>query len=343
MYSLNVPDTQDLIRYVGIRKKRPIMLWGAGGVGKSRGVHQLAEQDNALLIDTRLSQYDSVDLRGIPNVTHHETVWNVPAVLPFKGVKQFEGVTGPIYWFLDEVNAAQLSVLAVAYQIVLDRRCGEHELMDNVVIIAAGNREGDRGVTTRMPQPLANRFVHVEVVADVKAVGEYFQSIGMPPECIAFLHFRKALLNTYETAIASGDKAFATPRSWETAFDFYRDRATISGAVLNAAMAGTVGTGQANEFLNFVEVWQKVIPISQILADPRKCPLPDEQSMRYAVAMNCSGSMDVKTVDALHTYLARMDPEFVVMAWQLAIKRDAALFTTPAFLQFSKEYRAVFS
>ncbi len=276
-------------------------------------------------------------------MTHGETVWNVPAVLPFKGVKQFAGITDPIYWFLDEVNAAQLPVLAVAYQIILDRCCGEHELMDNVIIVAAGNREGDKGVTTRMPQPLANRFAHVEVVADVNAVGEYFQSIGVPPECIAFLHFRKVLLNTYEAAIKSGDKAFATPRSWEVAFDFYRDRGTVSEKVIRAAVAGAVGVGQATEFLNFVQVWEKVIPIKQILADPSSCPIPDEPSMRYAVAMNCSGSMEEDTVDALHTYLSRMDPEFVVMAWQLAIKRQPKLFTTAAFLKFSKQYRAVFS
>ncbi len=54
MYSLNVPDTMDFIRYVGIQKRRPVMMWGSGGVGKSRLMYQLAEQDKAVLVDTRL-------------------------------------------------------------------------------------------------------------------------------------------------------------------------------------------------------------------------------------------------------------------------------------------------
>ena len=34
-------------------------------------------------------------------------------------------------------------------------------------VLAAGNRETDRAVTARMPSALANRFVHIEVEADL--------------------------------------------------------------------------------------------------------------------------------------------------------------------------------
>lgn len=37
-------------------------------VGKSEGIAQLAAENDAVLCDIRLSQYDSVDLRGFPGV-----------------------------------------------------------------------------------------------------------------------------------------------------------------------------------------------------------------------------------------------------------------------------------
>ena len=36
----------------------------------------------------------------------------------------------------------------------------------NYAIVAAGNYESDRGVTYRMPTPLANRFVHLDFELD---------------------------------------------------------------------------------------------------------------------------------------------------------------------------------
>ena len=40
-------------------------------------------------------------------------------------------------------------------------------------IIAAGNRDSDRAVTTRMPTPLRNRFVHLEFEVDVQEWSEW--------------------------------------------------------------------------------------------------------------------------------------------------------------------------
>ena len=64
------------------------------------------------------------------------------------------------------MNSAAPAVQAAAYQLILNRRVGQYTLPDNVYIVAAGNREADKGVTYRMPSPLANRFVHLEIKVD---------------------------------------------------------------------------------------------------------------------------------------------------------------------------------
>jgi MoxR-like ATPase len=66
MQVISIPDFKDVITHVGVRHHEPVMAWGKPGVGKSAAVRQAATDHDAALVDIRLSQYDSVDLRGIP-------------------------------------------------------------------------------------------------------------------------------------------------------------------------------------------------------------------------------------------------------------------------------------
>ena len=73
--------------------------------------------------------------------------WAPPVDLPSKELaKQYDTVV----LFLDELNSAPPSTQAAAYQLVLNRRVGNYVLPENVVMIAAGNRETDKGVVYRM-------------------------------------------------------------------------------------------------------------------------------------------------------------------------------------------------
>lgn len=341
MQQISLAQSQQLVSHVTMRLNETTMLWGMPGVGKSDGIRQVAVQHGAMLVDIRLSQYDSVDLRGFPGVDHQtgQTVWHPPSTLPFVGNDAFPD-DRPILLFFDEVNAASPAVAAVTYQIINDRRCGEHVLKENVRIVCAGNRETDRGVTNRMPLPLANRMTHVEVMLHPDNWCLWAQEAGLPIEGVAFMQFRPALLSTFDPS--KPDKAFATPRTWEKALKYYADD-EMPADIKQAAMAGAVGDGPSAEFWGFVDVWQKMIPFSEIMKDPKKAQLPEKNdlSMHYAVAVNISGRMDTENADACHTYLCRMEPEFLTMAWTLASRRDNTVMHTDAFLDYAKRIKSV--
>lgn len=346
MNPVSADDLKDIIRHVAVRRRKPIFVWGKPGIGKSQIVAQVAaefgcDESNNQFVDIRLGQYDSVDLRGIP-VPHDDgtTVWNMPATLPFKGNKKFNAKAKYIFIFFDEMNGAEKNVLGVTYQILQDRRVGEHVLMDNVVIICAGNRETDRGVTSRMPTPVANRLKHFELIEDPDAVCFHFQELGLPAVGIAFIQFRKNLLSTFNPA--SPNKAFATPRSWESALQDFADE-KMPDKIKRQSILGTIGKGPALEFFGFVEIWHKVIPVSKIVKDPMGVELPKEESMRYATAVNISGSLDLKNCGPLHKFLSRMEPTYCILAWHLAVKRDKSLFATNEYLKMANEYKEVFA
>ena len=148
---------------------QPAFIWGPPGVGKSSVIAQLARSLNLSLRDIRALLLDPVDLRGLPYVADGRSRWAIPEFLRADGA----GIL-----FLDELNAAPGMVQAAFYQLVLDRRLGEYMLPGGWVIIAAGNRDGDRAYTTRMPTPLRNRFVHLDFEVDAQEWSEWAIGAG---------------------------------------------------------------------------------------------------------------------------------------------------------------------
>ena len=346
MQTINATTLEGIIDHVAIRHHHVPFIWGPMGVGKSRIVEQVAKRHSATLVDIRLSQYDSVDLRGFPGVADdNTTVWYVPSTMPFKGNPRFDNDFNdpniPIFLFFDEANGANPAVSLVTYQITNDRRCGEHELLDNVVMIMAGNRDQDRGVTNRQPAPLSNRLCHVELQADIKPWSFWAQKNGVAPELIAYLNFEPEALHTFDPA-KPNIKAFGTPRSWEKANGVYLDE-LMPADVKIAAISGWVGENNAIQFNAFCEIWKSLTPIEDIIANPDKVAVPEKLDVQYAMACHVSGHMSKTTSNQLHRYLDRMQPEMVVLAWTLAINRDEDVTDTDAFLHsYAPKYRSLF-
>ncbi len=130
-------------------KQRPVFLWGPPGIGKSELVESITEEMGGVMIDLRLGQMDPTDIRGIPfyNKDLGLMDWAPPIDLPSEEMAAKHPV---VVLFFDEMNSAAPSVQAAAYQLILNRRVGKYKLPDNVVMIAAGNREGDKGITFKI-------------------------------------------------------------------------------------------------------------------------------------------------------------------------------------------------
>mgnify|MGYP000668025630 CR=1 FL=1 len=227
------------------KNKRPLFLWGPPGIGKSEVVAGITEELGGHMIDLRLGQMEPTDIRGIPffNKNNEKMDWAPPIDLPDDELaSQFPVVV----LFLDEMNSAAPAVQAAGYQLILNRRIGKYKLPDNVVIVAAGNRDSDKGVTYRMPSPLANRFVHLEVRQDFESWQTWAVGKKVHKDVVGYLSFAKQDLFDFDPKSAS--RAFATPRSWSFVSDFlYDDDAT--DAELTDLIAGTVGEGLAVKFM----------------------------------------------------------------------------------------------
>ena len=224
--------------------KRPLFLWGPPGIGKSELVEGIARDLGGLMIDLRLGQMEPTDIRGIPfyNKDTGKMDWAPPVDLPdAETAKQYPVVV----LFLDELNSAAPSVQSAAYQLILNRRVGKYVLPDNVVMVAAGNRESDKGVTYRMPTPLANRFVHQEMKVDFASWQEWAVQNKIHKDVVGYLSFAKQDLYDFDSKSAS--RAFATPRSWSFVSQLLDD--SVDDETLTNLIAGTIGEGLAVKFM----------------------------------------------------------------------------------------------
>ena len=204
-----------------LTKKRPIFLWGPPGIGKSEIVSQITDNlPNSHLIDVRLSLWDPTDIKGIPFFDSNSGTmqWAPPAELPSE---EFASQYDNIVLFLDEMNSAAPSVQAAAYQLVLNRKVGTYKLPDNVLIVAAGNREADKGVTYRMPAPLANRFIHLELAVSFDDWFSWAVDNKIHQDVVGFLQFSKKDL--YDFDPKSPSRSFATPRSTTNVSELIED------------------------------------------------------------------------------------------------------------------------
>jgi hypothetical protein len=232
-----------------MKVKKPVFLWGAPGIGKSELVKQVTDEIGGVMIDFRLAIRQPTDLIGIPFKSidangNHIMDWAPPIDLPSA---QFAAKHKIVILFLDEMNSAPPSVQAAAYQLVLDRKVGKYSLPDNVVIVAAGNRQTDGGVTYRMPTPLKNRFVHLNVKVDFETWRTWAVKKNVHRDIVGFLsHHSSKLMD--ENFTSSPSNAFATPRSW-VALSTIIGEDDISHDELSDLAVGTVGEGVATEFL----------------------------------------------------------------------------------------------
>jgi hypothetical protein len=291
-----------------VEQKVPTFLWGAPGIGKSSIVKQIAKEEGIGFIDLRLALMDPTDLKGIPfyDKESHTALWAPPAFLPREG----EGIL-----FLDELNSAAPAVQSSAYQLILDRRIGEYILPDGWAIVAAGNRDGDRGVTYRMPAPLANRFVHFELEVSVEDWREWAYKNEINSAIIAYISYKNEHLFCFDPK--SSEKSFATPRSWEYVHNILQ--ADLKPSVLLDVLSGAVGREVAVGFLSFIKVMQRLPDIDAVVS-AKSQEYPEDIDVLYALASGIVSrylqNPSDEILDNILAYTFNLKAEFAVLIVQ---------------------------
>lgn len=309
-----------------IDSKIPVFVWGSPGVGKSSLVKQISISKDMEFIDLRLSLLDPTDLRGIPFFENEtkKAVWAKPEFLPDSESQEF-GIL-----FLDEINSAPPTIQAAAYQLILDRKIGEYTLPQNYAIVAAGNYESDRGVTYRMPTPLANRFVHLDFDLDFQEWKSWAYKSNIDSRIISFLAYKPQNLFTFDAK--SKEKSFSTPRSWSFVDDILKSSLDIE--LLETVITGAIGKDSAVEFMNYCKVMKDLPNIQEILYGTLEL-VPENNSVLYALCTGLTYALkendSIENITNILNYSLNLPNEFSVMLIRDIQKEGINIESSPSW------------
>lgn len=139
------------------RARRPILLEGPSGIGKSQIAEAFARASGLAFTVLDLSLLEPPDLVGLPVIVDGRTHYAAPSELPTSGA----GVL-----MLEELNRAEVPVMQPALQLLSARKLHAYELPPGWICVAAINpEEGDYQVN-KLDPALRSRFLQLSVCAD---------------------------------------------------------------------------------------------------------------------------------------------------------------------------------
>lgn len=255
-----------------VKTLAPLMLWGAPGVGKSTIVREICQQHGIQFIDIRLAQREPVDLRGLPVPKGDHVDWLLAGEWPrdpnSRGIILF-----------DELSAADRTLQAAAYEIILDRRLGDlYSLPDGWLVMGAGNGMDDRAVSYSFSSALANRFCHLELKADVDQWCLWAREQGLHSAVIAFLKYAPQHFFMLDE---NSERGWPSPRSWERVARLLSTCASLNRQQLRIMVNGLIGPAAAVPFFGFWELEDELPNVNDMLLGKIPVSVPKRSDATY--------------------------------------------------------------
>ena len=322
---VNITTAYNLITRV-LKAKLVPMLAGSPGCGKSAIVARIAEDFNLELIDLRLAQCDPVDLLGFPKISGNtgKASYAPMATFPLQGDELPEGKDGWLL-FLDEFSSAPPSVQAAAYKLVLDRQIGQHPLHEHCAIVCAGNLETDNAIVHSMSTALQSRLIHLELMVDSDAWLDWATGAGIDHRITSYMRYKPDML--YRFNPDHDDKTYPAPRTWEFTSRLIKGLDDLQQAGIPELVSGTVGEGAAREFIVFTKIYEDLLTIPEIIANPTGVSVPGEPSVLYALTGSIANKATADNLDKLMEFVNRLPIEFQIITLRDLIRRNNKLLS----------------
>ncbi len=334
------------------KRKLALFIYGAFGIGKSFCVRDTSEEiaearerkfvewnkitkdekqevfENPekyfVLIDERLSEYDSSDIKGLPNFQDgKETIeWSIPLWAKFLTLETSDGIV-----FFDEINLAPQLVISSVYKIIYDRVIDDSRINDNWLILGAGNRAEDMAFIHTLPAPVRDRGGEVELIpASIDDWTIWATQHDIDSRIIGFWNFKPSNLMNVDF---DNNQKFTTTRGIERLSKLIKGMNLSSEFELLCCSA--IGEGIAKEFIAYCKVQSK-LNIEDIIKHPKKIEGLKDISMKYfLVSAFAEKYKDKKikfnTIMEASKVLDRIgNAEFVALLWRLCLSYSGKNF-----------------
>jgi len=241
--------------------KKPVLIRGRHGVGKSEVVYQFAESIGFPVVERRASQMTEGDLVGLP-----KTDGNVTSFCPPDWFKT--ACEEPVILFLDEVDRATIEVRQGIFELTDSRKLNGHRLHPQTLIFAAinGGEHGQQYQVGEMDPAELDRWTVFDVEPSVE---DWLAWANNKVDKMSwdFINSNRAHLEHKEDF--EPNKVYPSRRSWERLSECLTAASLLeeaSPALFNLS-AAFVGFEAAVAFNDFVQNYDRQVSIKDILVD----------------------------------------------------------------------------
>lgn len=294
--AIPVGQRLEAVLEVAYRARRPVLLEGPTGIGKSEIVRALADRLGIGTVVLDLSLLEPPDLVGLPVIRDGRTAYAAPEVLPKEGA----GIL-----MLEELNRAERYIQQPALQLLSARRLHQYELPPGWVCFAAINPESADYQVTPLDRALRARFLGLTVRADRATWLAWAEVNGVHRGVVA-------LVRAHERALDD-----IPPRSWTYASQVLaalRPEEIEGGVVARDALGGYLPPSWVELLMASKDAWASGLSfdVRALLADYG----PGSPAARELLAARERGATDRfdEVVARLAPVLA--GPEVAVLAAQ---------------------------
>ena len=282
------------------------MVTGKSGIGKTEQARAFGHtHKDGNIIDTRVSQLDPSDSRGVPYRDGMTSLWAIPSMFPNA---ERDGERG--LWVLDEYLDGPRSVKTAFQQLILERRLGDYFVPEGWSIVALGNKREHGGVGDGLSAAQQDRFCHFEAVMDTDALRQHFIKIGVVDSVTSFIKLRPDLAHNQPDR-GSNDWAYPTPRSWEKISKMIK--ANLPQKLRMKLYASLVGEGPASEFIAHEDLAIHMPDPDQCINKPKETRVPDNPSAMYAIAVSLARHARPENFANVLTYMSRLPAEYTTL------------------------------
>ena len=304
--------------------RKPVLLRGRHGIGKSTVVYQFADKNNMEVVERRASQMTQGDLVGLPTIENKSTTFNPPDW--FKAA-----CDRPVVLFLDEVDRATLEVRQGIFELTDSRKLNGHNLHPDTLVFAAvnGGEHGSQYQVGEMDPAELDRWTVFDIDPTVEDWLSWASDASISPEIWNFINQNRTHLE--HTDDYEPNKVYPSRRSWERLDQCLTQAGLLEEAspALYTLTSAFVGFEAAVAFNDYVQNYDRQVTTEDILVkgDFSKVAdfgINDHTAIidKFEAEGTFKDELDQDLIDNLARYFVMLPSEVAMKLWTVMGKGE---------------------